>query len=173
MKKTKKTKKPVLKKTNKAVVNKLGITSANPVTPTNARGRSFEGLLPGARSPERKENGNYCLGCDYHDFKNLIPCEANYFTPTRLAFDNHPIKCIDCKLLFGKGPKETHVRVNGLWTVMCCKNAVNHRDHLCLFALCYFCCTMRKEKREVAQNPVLAEADPTRPQRPRRQASLL
>ena len=99
--------------------------------------RPIETLAPGCKSPDRMSNGNYCYGCDHND---LVEYGRPHFNPKMCAQTNYPNTCSDCKrsLLSGKD-KTKHCLIQGIWSVHCCRNAMNHRDHECVFVLCHDC----------------------------------
>lgn len=116
-----------------------------PRTPVKKSRVDISVLPPEAKSPERMLNGLYCYGCDhnqpYEPF--YIPYERNYFTKDRMSLPNHPTHCANCKKSFGACPSggnpDDYAVVNGLKRVQACRNAVNHRDHTCVHALCCDC----------------------------------
>ena len=110
--------------------------------------RHVEALAPGVKSPERLANGLYCKGCDHDKLSAFIPYERSHFTVKLCALKNYPKDCSGCNrsLLPGKD-KEKFVQIRGIFNVKCCSNAINHRDHECVYALCHECFDMKKEER--------------------------
>ena len=104
------------------------------------RKRSLEDLAPGVRSPERMQNGLHCSGCNHNDLKGLISYERNHFNTNLCSQLNYPDQCSGCKksLPRTKDPRAC-VEIKGVFHVRCCHNAINHRDHPCVFALCHRC----------------------------------
>ena len=109
----------------------------NATTPETPTKRKVESLAPGAKSPDRMRNGNFCYGCDHGD---LVEYGRPHFNPKLCAQDNYPKACSGCKrsLLNGKD-KSRHCHIQGIWSVHCCRNAMNHRDHNCVYVLCHDC----------------------------------
>lgn len=100
----------------------------------------FAGLLltPGQKSTWTMANGLPEYGCDHTNFGGLIPYhDRRYFSKERLALENHPQCCTKCtkSLLPGKG----NVPIKDSMGVYACRNAINHRDHVCVFCLCTSC----------------------------------
>ena len=114
----------------------------------SGRKRTLEDLAPGVRSPERMQNGLHCSGCHHDDLKNLISYERNHFNTNLCSQPNYPDKCSGCKksLPRTKDPKAC-VEIKGVFHVRCCHNAINHRDHPCVFALCHRCWVSKTSER--------------------------
>jgi hypothetical protein len=93
-------------------------------------------------SPPRMENGCLQKDCDHRDL-SLICVEATYFTDNAMQTDNYPNKCSECNKLFtskSRGMDFTrYCKITPYANVRVCKNALNHRDHTCLFAYCDGC----------------------------------
>ena len=152
--KGKKKKKPELstKRTKKAGKNKprpkrasppvVEVEDEAPRTPAKkAKPSAIENLPPGVRSPHRMSNNLYCYGCDHDNEEATSACEANYFTKEALAQDNYPQRCAGtCKELFST------MKINHLNRIWCCKNAINHEEHPCVWAICTRCKTIRDEE---------------------------
>ena len=91
------------------------------------------------------ENGLYCKGCDHGKAYEpyYVPYERNWFTKARLSLPNHPTNCAECKKSFLPCPKggkqDEYAIIGGMHRVQACRNAVNHRDHPCVHALCSSC----------------------------------
>ena len=110
-----------------------------PKTPTKlpTSKRTVESLAPGAKSPDRMRNGNFCYGCNHDD---LVEYGRPHFNAKMCAQENYPKTCSGCErsLLSGKD-KSKHCHIQGIWSVHCCRNAMNHRDHECVYVLCHDC----------------------------------
>ena len=123
-----------------------------PVTPVKKRGRetsAFSKLPPGTKSPERMMNGNHSWGCDHDALKGFIPCDRRYFTKKECDKPNYPTACSGCHGLLVRGvDKKREVQIKGILNVMVCKNAFNHRDHECVFALCFACYQEKMDERK-------------------------
>ena len=104
-----------------------------------------EDLQPGVRSPDRLANGLYCHGCDHEKLADFIPYERKHFSAHLCGLENYPKVCSGCNrsLLPGKD-KEKFVEIKGVFNVKCCRNAINHRDHECVYALCHACFDLKK-----------------------------
>ena len=122
-----------------------------PVTPVKKRGRettNFSKLPPGTKSPERMMNGNHSWGCDHDALKGFVPCDRRYFTKKECEKPNYPTACSGCHGLLVRGVDKTReVPIKGILNVMVCKNAYNHRDHECVYALCFACYQEKLEER--------------------------
>ena len=120
---------------------KASHTVPSPSTPTKQI-ISPQDLRPGQRSPKRMENLTYCFGCDHDNLENLVDCEKNSFTKRRMEQRHYPTHCNDCKESFLK------IKITDMLKVRCCKNAINHREHKCVWAVCAPCYDTRAEKLE-------------------------
>ena len=144
--KKKKATTPNTPQANKA---KRPIETTTPNTPQAAKAkRPIETLAPGAKSPERMRNGNYCYGCDHDD---LVEYGRPHFNAKMCAQLNYPKTCSECDRSFLSGKDKTkHCVIQGIWSVHCCRNAMNHRDHQCVFALCHDCWVPKSPVKEPA-----------------------
>ena len=122
------------------------------------------------RSPVKMANGACKEKCCHHHPKDHEGSTLNEewdtsFTPLRLSWENYPASCSLChrdlKKAGAKGfQKAIHTQVSPNKPCWACKNAINHRDHKCLYCECYECWTR-------------AQADAPRGRRARKQASQL
>ena len=117
------------------------------VTPTKKR-KGIEDLPPYQKSPDRMANGQFCFGCKHTDLEKLTPYEQDHFKPSFCSLVNYPKACSFCarSLLPGKDRK-LHCPIKGIMVVRCCWNAVNHRDHECVFAMCHDCLIVESDKK--------------------------
>ena len=133
--------KPLSNRTNNNKRKMASPTVPPPSTPTKQI-ISPNDLRPGQRSPQRMENNTYCYGCDHDNLGNIVDCEKNSFTERRMEQRNYPTQCNDCKKSFLK------IKITDMLKVRCCKNAINHREHKCVWAVCAPCYDTRAEKLE-------------------------
>jgi hypothetical protein len=101
------------------------------------------------------ENKKHAYGCDHDRLNNLVvPCEKGSFTNTTMKKDFFPTNCADCKWNFLEIRAEiTHVK-----PIRCCKNAHNHRDHKCVWALCAPCYNTKEAEKAEKEGPEAANA---------------
>ncbi len=135
-------------KAKKGPSEKKATTPKTPPPNVPKSKRPIESLAPGTKSPERLSNGNYCYGCEHDD---LVEYGRPHFNAKMCAMENYPNNCSRCERSFLPGKDKTkHCRVQGLWAVHCCRNAMNHRDHECVFALCHDCWVPKSPVKESA-----------------------
>ena len=78
--------------------------------------------------------------CIHDGYKDLIPFDRAYFKPQYCEQVNYPDVCSGCKRSLLPGEDKTkHCTIRGIFTVHCCRNAINVSDHPCVFALCHEC----------------------------------
>lgn len=126
----------------------------------------FASKLSPPRSNKRMNNGHCPYVCRHDVATELIIFNDQHFTEKLMQQDNYPNRCAECKRPFSTGRKtknDKFARVNTNSPVYCCPNAMNHRDHKCVFARCSDCETgalakqtgysSRKRKQALHLNP--------------------
>ena len=164
------------KPAKKPATKRKASTAKDTVLATPKKGRrSPEDLPPGVRSPFLLGNGLTCVGCDHDNLKELVPCEENCFTEALLLQDNYPTRCVDCEklLLKGRHPPATHCKIGGILSVKCCKNALNHRDHKCVWAVCTPCHQKREDAAKQEQAKHGAHGNKRKSSRMRKERDLI
>ena len=125
--------------------------------------RSLDDLSPGMKSPQRMANGLHAYGCDHGSgVKDFVGYDKCYFTKKYCSQANYPNLCSGCDgvLVRGKGDSaQKLVKISGIFLVRCCRNAINHRDHPCTYALCHSCwaekCEERRSPKKQRSNTIL------------------
>lgn len=106
-------------------------------------------LKPGELSPERMKNGRWAVGCDHDNLDELLSYERNFFSAKIMAEKENeagfPKCCVVCQRSFH--PKGDNLCViNRENPVRACRNAYNHIDYFCTFAMCNACWVTEQEK---------------------------
>lgn len=137
--------------TTKGAPKKKAKNSGPPKTPKRNKKSALKLLAPGQQSPERMENGLYCKGCDHKNMTDFVVCEKYRFKEQYLKLKNYPNICAECVRSLAPGTDKTkHCTITDIQQVHCCKNALNHRDHHCVYVLCHEC----YEKKGAMSSPV-------------------
>ena len=103
---------------------------------------------PSSRRPKKRKEATAVAGglvglgrkCDH---ENLVMYERSHFTAKLCDQDHYPDKCVDCQWSLRPGKGEGFCVIKGIFNVKCCTNAVNDRQHSCVFALCHSCYSCR------------------------------
>jgi hypothetical protein len=106
-------------------------------------------LQPGEISPDKMKNGLWAVGCDHDKLDELLSYERNFFTAKILTEKENeaafPKCCVVCQRSFH--PKGDNICViNRENPVRACRNAYNHIDYFCTFAMCNACWVTEQEK---------------------------
>lgn len=100
----------------------------------------LQSLKPGQLSPFRMDNGNKSRGCDHTNPYGFVPLSRKYFAESYVGNKKYyPKNCCGegCGLNFVKVADQKKAFNGG--DIHACPNAINHRDHECIHALCVGC----------------------------------
>ena len=107
--------------------------------------------LPVVPSPIRRTEvggSNNHRDCNHDDYKDLVAFDRAYFKPQYCQQANYPEVCSRCERSLLPGEDKTkHCTIRGIFTVQCCRNAINVSDHPCVFALCHECFSAKSAER--------------------------